>query len=163
MTYAYHPNATYGETEPIYNTMYRRFAKGEIDLDLQDTLAYIKRAEAVPDAQYREIFRDYAEGLRGKGKEAEELLDAILERKTTLRETYRTFYSDLLTERTGKKQTFIWADEATAHMQQPIAAVQMTPSTLKQMNITELKQLAKAETNPVLQQHEQDPAGNLRF
>lgn len=148
MTYAYHPNATYGETEPIYNTMYRRFAKGEIDLDLQDTLAYIKRAEAIPDTQYREIFRDYAEGLYGKGKEAEELLDAILERKTTLRETYRTFYSDLLTERTGKKQGFIWADEATTHMQQPIAAVQMTPGTLKQMNIAELKQMAKQKQIP---------------
>ncbi len=148
MTYTYHPNATYGETEPIYNTMYRRFANGEIDLDLQDTLAYIKRVEAIPDSQYREIFRDYAEALHGKGKEAEELLDAILERKTTLRETYRTFYSDLLTERTGKKQSFIWADEATAHMQQPIAAVQMTPTTLKQMNITELKQLAKQKQIP---------------
>jgi len=58
MSYTYHPNATYGETEPIYNTMYRRFAKGEIDLDLQDTLPYIKRVEAIPDAEYREIFRD---------------------------------------------------------------------------------------------------------
>ncbi|MGB3972994.1 MAG: phage minor head protein [Peptococcia bacterium] len=148
MTYTFHPNASYGETEPIYNTMYRRFAKGEIDIDLQDTLAYIKRAEAIPDAQYREIFRDYAEGLYGKGKEAEALLDTILERKTTLRETYRTFYSELLTERTGTKQGFIWADEAAAHMQQPIAAVQISPSTLKQMNTTELKQLAKQKQIP---------------
>lgn len=143
MSYAYHPNATYGETEPIYNTMYRRFAKGEIDLNLQDTLPYIKRMETIPDAEYREIFRDYAESLYGKGKQAENLLDAIVERKATLRETYRTFYSELLTERTGAKQSFVWADEATSHLQQPIAAVQMTPSTLKQMNISELKQLAK--------------------
>lgn len=143
MSYSYHPNASYGETEPIYNTMYRRFAKGEIDLDLQDTLPYIKRAEAIPDAEYREIFRDYAESLHGKGKEAEAMLDAIVERKATLRETYRTFYSELLTERIWTKQTFVWADEAATHMNQPMVAVQMTPSTLKQMNIAELKQLAK--------------------
>lgn len=148
MSYSFHPNATYGETEPIYNTMYRRFAKGEIDIDLQDTLAYIKRVEAIPDDQYREIFRDYAEALYGKGKQAEELLDAIVERKTTLRETFRTFYSDLLTERTGKKQIFTWADEAAEHMQQPLAAVQMTPATLQKMNIAELKQLAKQKQIP---------------
>lgn len=143
MSYAFHPNKSYGEAEPIYNTIYRRFAKGEIDLDLQDTLAYIKRVEAIPDAEYREIFREYAESLHGKGQAAEELLDAILERKTTLRETYRAFYADLLTERTGAKQTFTWADELLEHTKQPIAAVTHTPEVLKQMNTAELKQLAK--------------------
>jgi len=143
MSYAFHPNKGYGETEPIYNTMYRRFAKGEIDLNLQDTLTYIKRVEAVSDNEYREIFRSYAEALHGKGPEAEKLLDAIVERKANLRETYRQFYSDLLTERTGKKQTFIWADELKAHVKQPLAAVVHTPDVLKQMNVSELKQLAK--------------------
>lgn len=148
MSYTYHPNSTYGETEPIYNTLYRRFAKGEIDLDLQDTLTYIKRVEAIPDAQYREIFRDYAEQLHGKGKAAEDLLDQIVDKKSSLRETYREFYSDLLTERTGKKQAFIWADEAAEHMQQPLTAVTHSPSTLKQMSTSELKQLAKQKQIP---------------
>lgn len=148
MSYAYHPNHSYGETEPIYNTMYRRFAKGEIDLNLQDTLTYIKRVEAIQDNEYREIFREYAEALHGKGPEAEKLLDAIVERKDTLRETYRSFYADLLTERTGKKQAFIWADEAQAHIQQPLAATVHTPDVLKQMNISELKQLAKQKAIP---------------
>nr|WP_325297144.1 phage minor head protein [uncultured Dysosmobacter sp.] len=148
MSYAYHPNKGYGETEPIYNTMYRRFAKGEIDLDLQDTLAYIKRVEAIPDSEYREIFRDYAEALHGKGPQAEALLDAIVERKSTLRETYRAFYSDLLTERTGKKQVFIWADEAAQKAAQPLAAVTHTPDVLKKMNVSELKQLAKQKGIP---------------
>ncbi len=141
MSYTYHPNATYGETEPIYNTLFRRFAKGEIDLDLQDTLAYIKRMEAIPDTQYREIFRNYAETLHGKGKEAEELLDIIVDRKNRLREEYRQFYRDLLTERTGKKQTFIWADEAVEHMKQPLTAITHSPDTLQ-------------KTDPILQQHE---------
>lgn len=148
MSYAFHPNKSYGEQEPIYNTIYRRFAKGEIDLNLQDTLTYIKRVEAIPDNEYREIFRGYAEALHGKGPEAEKLLDAIVERKATLRETYRSFYADLLTERTGKKQTFIWADELQAHVKQPLAAVTHSPDVLKQMNMAELKQLAKQKAIP---------------
>ena len=148
MSYSFHPNATYGETEPIYNTLYRRFAKGEIDLDLQDTLTYIKRVETIPDSQYREIFRDYAESLHGKGKIAEDLLDQIVERKDKLREDYRQFYADLLTERTGKKQIFIWADEAAEHMQQPLTAVTHSPETLQKMNMIELKQLAKQKQIP---------------
>ena len=143
MSYTYHPNSVYHETEPLYNTMYRRFAKGEIDLDLQDTLAYIKRVESIPDAEYREIFREYAESLHGKGKAAEDLLDAIVDRKQALRETYRTFYSELLTERTGKAVQFVWADEAAAVSAQPIAAVQHTAATLQGMSIADLKAIAK--------------------
>lgn len=145
MSYTYHPNSTYGETEPLYNTMYRRFAKGEIDLDLQDTLTYIKRVESIPDAEYREIFREYAESRLGKGQAAEDLLDAIVERKATLRETYRTFYSELLTERTGQAVKFVWADEAAAVTAQPIAAVQHTAATLQGMSIADLKAIAKTQ------------------
>lgn len=148
MSYSFHPNAGYGEKEPIYNTIYRKFSQGEIDLDLQDTLAYIKRVEAIPDTEYREIFRSYAEALHGKGKAAEELLDAIVERKSTIRETYRAFYSDLLTERTGKKQIFTWTDEAAQHAKQPLAAVTHSADTLKKMNVAELKQLAKQKGIP---------------
>ena len=143
MSYSYHPNSYYGEVEPLYNTMYRRFAKGEIDLNLQDTLTYIKRVESIPDAEYREIFRDYAEALHGKGKAAEDLLDAIVERKSTLRETYRTFYGELLKERTGQAVNFVWADEAAAVTAQPLAAVQQTAASIQSMSIADLKAIAK--------------------
>lgn len=143
MSYTYHPNSAYGETEPIYNTLYRRFAKGEIDMNLQDTLAYIKRVESIPDAEYREIFRGYAEAYAGKGKAAEDLLDAIVDRKDGLRETYRAFYSELLTERTGTATKFIWADEGPAVMAQPLAAVQQTVASVKGMSVADLKAIAK--------------------
>ncbi len=143
MSYAYHPNAKYGETEPLYNTLFRKYANNELDLDPQDTLAYIKRVEAIPDKEYREIFRQYAESLHGKGKQAENLLDAIVERKQTLRETYRTFYTDLLTQRTGKKQAaFVWADEAQATAKTMQAATHSVAS-LKKMSKQDLLQLAK--------------------
>ena len=143
MSLTYHPNAAYGETEPIYNTLYRRFAAGELDMNLQDTLAFIQRAEAVSSREYREIFREYAEALYGPGKQAEELLDAIVERKEALRDTFRTFYSELLTARSGTPQAFIWADEAAEHLLQPLAAVRLTPQVLQGMNLSQLKQLAK--------------------
>lgn len=111
MSYTYHPNSKYGETEPVYNTLFRKYAKGEIDLDLNESLQYIKRVEQIPDAEYREIFRNYAESLYGPGADAEKLLDAIVERKANLRETYRTFYSQLETERTGVKTAFKFSDE----------------------------------------------------
>lgn len=111
MSYTYHPNAKYGETEPVYNTMFRKYAKGDIDLDLNGSLKYIQRVEQIQDAEYREIFRDYAESLHGPGADAEKLMDAIVERKTNLRETYRTFYSQLETERTGVKTVFQFSDE----------------------------------------------------
>ncbi|MGN0664507.1 MAG: phage minor head protein [Negativibacillus sp.] len=145
MTYAYHPNSKYGETEPLYNTVFRKYAKNELDLNPQDTLAYIKRVEAIPDKEYREIFRGYAESLKGKGKDAEQLLDAIVERKQNIRETYRTFYTDLLTERTGKKQAaFVWADEAQNTAKTIQAAVHDVAS-LKKMGKADLLQMAKAQ------------------
>lgn len=111
MDYDYHPNIMYGETEPIYNTIFRKYARKELDLDLNESLQYIQRIEQIPDDEYREIFRNYAESLFGKGQKAETLLDSIVERKATLRETYRDFFSRLETERQGKQVTFKFADE----------------------------------------------------
>lgn len=145
MTYAYHPNSKYGETEPLYNTVFRKYAKNELDLNPQDTLAYIKRVEAIPDKEYREIFRGYAESLKGKGKDAEQLLDAIVERKQNIRETYRAFYTDLLTERTGKKQAaFVWADEAQ-NTAKTIQTATHDAAALKKMGKADLLQMAKAQ------------------
>ena len=148
MSTSYHPNAVYGETEPIYNTIFRKFANNELDLNLQDTLTHIKRIEAIPDAAYRKIFTQYATHSTTSQAAAENLLDQIVERKAMIRETYREFYSELLEKRTGIKQAFVWADEAAAHLNQPLAAVMHTKTTLSQMGMAELKQLAKTKQIP---------------
>lgn len=145
MSYTFHPNSKYGEQEPIYNTLYRRFAKGELDIDLNDTLAYIKRIETVPDAQYREIFRDYAESLCGKGNQAEQMLDKILTRKKTLRATFEDFYGDLVTERRGKATSFQFIDNIATEAGQPFAATTMSSITLKGMSLPDLKDIAKKQ------------------
>ena len=147
MSLTFHPNAAYGEHEPIYNTLYRRFANGEIDIRLNDTLSYIKRIEAIPDNEYREIFRQYAEALHGKGAKAEQLLDQIVSRKQNLRSTFESFYSDLLTQRKGTKTVFAFADNAAAQMlTSPATAVStFNPATLKTMKIADLQALAKSK------------------
>ena len=147
MSLTYHPNSIYHETEPVYNTLYRRFANGEIDIKLNDTLAYIKRIEAVPDAEYREIFRSYAESLYGKGAKAEHLLDQIVFRKQNVRATFETFYSDLLTQRKGTKTVFQFADNAAAAVftqPSPITST-ITPATLKGLSLADLHAMAKAK------------------
>lgn len=147
MSLTYHPNAIYHETEPVYNTLYRRFANGEIDIKLNDTLAYIKRIEAVPDAEYREIFRSYAEALHGKGAKAEQLLDQIVFRKQNVRATFETFYSDLLTQRKGTKTIFQFADTAGAAVfttPSPITST-FTPAALKGLKLADLQAIAKAK------------------
>ena len=148
MNLTYHPNSIYGENEAIYNKLFRKYADGTIDMDLNDALPYIKRIEAISDKQYREIFREYAESLHGKGKEAEKLLDAIVERKNTLRETYRTFYEELIEKRTGKKVSFMFLDEGTRAAKQTVSAVTMTEEAASKLSLAELKKIAKSNNVP---------------
>lgn len=149
MSLTYHPNSVYGEYEPVYNKLFRQFADGEIDLDLNDTLPWIKRVEAISDKEYREIFREYAESLcGGKGKDAEALLDAIVERKKNLREDYRVFFEELLEKRTGKKVAFKFLDEGTAAAKQTISAVTMTEEAANKLSLAELKKIAKDNQVP---------------
>lgn len=145
MSFTFHPNAGYGETEPIYNTMYRLFAQGDIDLNLNDTLAYIKRIEAVPDAEYREIFRSYAEALYGKGNKAEHLLDQIVGRKQNVRATFETFYSELLTQRNGSATTFQFIDNLAGAAAQPLKATAMSSKVLSGMSLPDLQAIAKQQ------------------
>gem|GEM_PF-3372583 len=151
MSYNYHPNAKYGEVEPIYNTIYRAFAKGEIDLDLQAVLPTLKRLEAISDNEYRKIFRPYAEALKGKGAEAEKLLDAIVARKNTVRESYREFFTQLLKERNpGFKGVFKFLDEITEAEAKamPLAAQRMSKAELSKLTKKTLLEMGKAKKIP---------------
>lgn len=149
MSYSFHPNKAYGEKEPIYNPLYRLFASGDIDLDPNDVLPYIKRVEAISNKEYREIFRKYAESLNGPGKAAEALLDDILDRKINLRETYREFFEELLEERSsGIKAVFKFADEGAVAAKQALASQTMTKEAALKMTSAELKKIAKDKGIP---------------
>ncbi|MEO1960475.1 MAG: hypothetical protein ABGW82_05825, partial [Paracoccus sp. (in: a-proteobacteria)] len=61
----FHPNAAYGAPEPVYNALWRAFARGEdVDLDPPGQGALwdqIKTIQAIPDDELRDLFRGYAE------------------------------------------------------------------------------------------------------
>jgi hypothetical protein len=61
----FHPNGPmYGESEPIYNTLYRNFAKGGramLDPRQGELGKYIQSLQDMPDAEYAATLRPYAE------------------------------------------------------------------------------------------------------
>ncbi|MEW6104751.1 MAG: hypothetical protein AB1563_00060 [Bacillota bacterium] len=151
MSLNYHPNAVYGEQEPLYNALYRAFAQNKIDLDLQAVLPVLQRLERIPDDEYRAIFRPYAEALKGKGAAAEDLLDRVVKRKHEVRECYREFFTKLLKMRDPHfKGTFKFLDEMTAQNLRaaPLAAKVLSKAELQAMDVASLKKLAKAQKIP---------------
>lgn len=113
MDYDYHPNAKFGESEPVYNTLFKNYVNGNSKMQLQDTFKYIERIERIPDALYKENFRNYTEGLYGVGsKKSEELLNKILLKKKNLKSDYTEFFTQLETEKIddGFIHEFIFKD-----------------------------------------------------
>jgi hypothetical protein len=67
----FHPNAAYGETEPIYNTMWRNFAQGRGHMNDPRTGElgqYIQNLQSMPDEELHGILRPYAEQAAMAGK-----------------------------------------------------------------------------------------------
>lgn len=151
MSLDYHPNAVYGEQEPLYNTLYRAFAQNKIDLDLQAVLPVLQRLERISDDEYRAILRPYAEALKGKGAAAEDLLDRAVKRKHEVRECYREFFTKLLKMRDPHfKGTFKFLDEMSAQdlREASLAAKVLSKAELQAMDVASLKKLAKAQKIP---------------
>ena len=67
----FHPNDSYGETEPVYNTLYRNFSNGKGDLHdprsgpLRD---YIEGLQNIPDEHFKELFAPFATQAAQAGK-----------------------------------------------------------------------------------------------
>jgi len=92
----YHPNRNYGETEPIYNTLFRRFSEGKLDIDFDVISGYMDRVDAFDNEQYRGIFVDYCHSCSvAFGTNEAQMLDKIVARKTNMRENIETFFHGL--------------------------------------------------------------------
>jgi len=106
MSLDYHPNIVVGEQEPIYNTIYRAFANGEVDLDLNAVLPALQRLEKISDAEYTGMVKPYLDALVNSGQvslsEYPGVMSKVLARKQNIREEFREFYSDLLKLTSGK-------------------------------------------------------------
>lgn len=92
----YHPNSGYGETEPIYNTIFRRYAEGKLDIDFSVISGYMDRVDAVDNDRYRGIFVGYCESCsQAFGTDKDQMLDKIVARKVNMRENVETFFHGL--------------------------------------------------------------------
>lgn len=67
----YHPNANYGETEPIYNTMWRNFSQGRGHMNDPRTGElgqFVQNLQSMPDEEFQQTLRPYAEAAAQVGK-----------------------------------------------------------------------------------------------
>lgn len=96
MSYTYKPHSN----DTIYNTMFRAYANGTIDLDLYANEEAIHSIESKDAQEYAEMFRATLDAKYKKGSKSRSRAETLLkERFRTLRETYRTFYTALIRER----------------------------------------------------------------
>ncbi len=96
----YSPNAAYGEAEPIYNTIFRAYRDGKLDIDYSVISGCMDRVEAVSEDRYRAIFAPYCEACgKAFGQNPNEMLDQIVARRNTMREKVDTFFQGLTEER----------------------------------------------------------------
>lgn len=144
MSRTYAPNPEW----PIYNDLFDGFAKGKIDLDLNDVLPAIQRVEAMSDQEFLDIFKKYRDALPISDADREKLAAHMLQRKHELREEYRRFFSELLEERTGKKGIqFQFADEIPKGKlaEQPLAAKAFSQEQLEGLQWKALFDMAKSQ------------------
>lgn len=92
----YHPNAAYGEKPPYYNGFWKAARDGKIDPDLSHTYDAIAKLQAIPDTQYREMWRPYAEErFKGDKAGADAFLNKVLARKASLKDDFDAFFDKL--------------------------------------------------------------------
>ena len=145
MDLTYHPNIVHGEKPPIYNFLFKGFADGDIDLDLQDTLPILQRLEKISDAEYKKILKNYTKTRFNTADEMKEFLDWAVDRKNGLRAEYETFYTGLLKTRIkGFKGKFQFSDSMPLKNipAAPLAA-QPSAALCQAMSMKELKEMAK--------------------
>lgn len=99
MSTTYKPHAN----ETLYNVLFREYAAGRKTLELQDVIDHIVKAEQIPDEEYLGMFDEMLTQKYGKRSESNAARvraeQAMLARKTGLREEYRRFFTELVLQR----------------------------------------------------------------
>ncbi len=114
MSRTYSPNPN----EPLYNTIFSMYARGEMDLDLMAVKPYIDAVMAIKSEDYRALFADVVEQkAKGDPIKAAEMSDKILARRDGLQAEYERFFGELAKERgeaelVGKDGRFSFAPKA---------------------------------------------------
>ena len=103
MTFFINYNAGYGEHPSIYKKIIEQISEGKISIAYIDRLKdKAKALESISDEDYIEIFREYAYNVSRTSKEAQILLNQILDRKKGLVKNIEQLYQDLMSERASK-------------------------------------------------------------
>lgn len=103
----YHPNAQYGESEPYYNTFWKKFADGSMNFDPVQLSGAIKAIEAIPDDEYVKALEAYGQAAYpADASKAVQFYEKALARKKNIRKDFEAFISDLYEKRTKKKGKF---------------------------------------------------------
>jgi hypothetical protein len=80
----------------LYNTIFSKYAQGEMDLNLDDCMDAIQKIEKIPRNEYLKNFEGFLDAKCGRDNdERKRYEDAIIARKDGLREEYRKFFTGL--------------------------------------------------------------------
>lgn len=91
----YHPNAAYGEDNPIYHYLHKAAKNGQITLDPNVTLAAIQKAMNIPDSELIAAVRPYAEGRFTNPVDKQKFYDALIKRKQNLLSDFSKYWGDV--------------------------------------------------------------------
>jgi hypothetical protein len=104
----YHPNGVYGEASPVHNLIEKAYAENRLPngafkpimKDSKHAAANVARAiQEIDDAEYRSIWRRYAEGQFRDPDERERFLDAAVARKNALTTDFTKYHAKLYNQR----------------------------------------------------------------
>ena len=97
MSYTFKPHSA----DTLYNVMFRQYARGKMTLDLKAVGEQVAQVEQLDDGAYLNLFREMLDEKFGSGASGKRdaMEQAILKRKTTLRTTYESFFTQLVKER----------------------------------------------------------------
>ena len=99
MMFSTNYNQKYGERPSIYNILFEKMKQGKISCEyLEELLFRVSLVEQIPNVQYRQIFEEYAYRKTGNPKDAEILLDRIIDRKNNISEKVEQLVNELYNE-----------------------------------------------------------------
>jgi hypothetical protein len=89
-----------GAHPPVYNELFSKYANKEIDLDPNDLIPYIEKAEKTSDLEWAQMADPYVQAAaEHNGADKAALLKKILDRKKNLRSDFEKFFTTLKQQR----------------------------------------------------------------
>lgn len=91
--------------EPVYNRIWNAYAKGTLNVDMLPALAMVSKIEQMADDDFLKLIKPYVEAryltddIPAQLPNVARFLEAALDRKQTIRETFTGFFDGLARER----------------------------------------------------------------